>query len=80
MNPYLAEFLGTLLLVLIGDGVCANASLAKTKGNTGPNWLQINVGWGLAVYVAVLCTSESSGAHLNPAVTFGLAVAGKFGS
>lgn len=78
MNPYVAEFLGTLLLILIGNGVCANASLSKTKGNTGPNWLQINVGWALAVYVGVLCSNEASGAHLNPAVSVGLAVAGEF--
>jgi len=78
MNPYIAEFLGTLLLVLIGNGVCANASLDKTKGNTGPNWLQISVGWALAVYVGVVCSQEASGAHLNPAVSIGLAVAGEF--
>lgn len=76
MNPYIAEFLGTLLLVLIGNGVCANASLDKTKGNTGPNWLQISVGWALAVYVGVVCSQEASGAHLNPAVSIGLALAG----
>ena len=79
MNPYVAEFLGTLILVLIGNGVCANASLSQTNGNTGPNWLQINTGWALAVFVGVLCSAEASGAHLNPAVTVGLAVAGEFG-
>lgn len=78
MNPYIAEFLGTLILVLIGNGVCANASLARTKGGTGSNWVQINTGWALAVYVAVICSNEASGAHLNPAVTIGLAVASKF--
>lgn len=78
MNPYVAEFLGTMLLVLIGDGVCANASLSGTKGTSGANWLQINAGWALAVYVAVVCSQEASGAHLNPAVTVGLAVANKF--
>ena len=78
MNPYIAEFLGTLILVLVGNGVCANASLAETKGNNGPNWLQINVGWALAVFVGVLCSSEASGAHLNPAVSVGLSVAGEF--
>ena len=78
MNPLVAEFLGTLILVLIGNGVCANASLAKTKGNSGSNWVQISVGWALAVYVGVLVSNEASGAHLNPAVSIGLAVAGEF--
>jgi glycerol uptake facilitator protein len=78
MNPYVAEFLGTMLLVLIGDGVCANASLTKTKGNESANWLLISTGWALAVYVAVICTQEASGAHINPAVSIGLAAAGKF--
>ena len=78
MNSYVAELVGTMLLVLIGDGVCANANLADTKGNNGPNWLQINVGWALAVYIGVLCSGEFSGAHLNPAVSVGLAVAGEF--
>ena len=78
MNPYIAEFIGTLILVLIGNGVCANASLSGTKGHALSNWIQITVGWGLAVYVAVLCTHAASGAHLNPAVTVGLACAGEF--
>lgn len=79
MNPYFAEFLGTLLLVLVGDGVCANAVLDKTKGSSsGAMWLQINVGWALAVYVGVICTQDHSGAHLNPAVSVGLAIAGQF--
>ena len=78
MNPLVAEFIGTMLLVLIGDGVCANASLSQTKGQKTANWLFVNAGWGMAVYVAVLCTSESSGAHLNPAVSIGLAAAGEF--
>lgn len=79
MNPFFAEFLGTALLVLVGDGVCANASLNATKGRASASWLFVNAGWGLAVFVAVLCTSEHSGAHLNPAVTIGLVAAGKFG-
>jgi glycerol uptake facilitator protein len=68
-----------MILVLIGDGVCANASLARTKGSAMVNWVFISTGWGAAVYVAVVCSQQASGAHLNPAVTFGLAVAGKFG-
>lgn len=79
MHPYIAEFLGTMLLLLVGGGVCANASLNGTKGNTGPDWLQISVGWALAVFVGVMCAQSSSGAHLNPAVSIGLAAAGKFG-
>lgn len=77
MNPYVGEFLGTLLLVLLGDGVVANVVLAKTKGH-GSGWIVIAFGWGMAVFVAVWCVGEFSGAHLNPAVTLGLAAAGKF--
>lgn len=77
MNPYLAEFVGTAILILLGDGVVANVLLAKTKGHAG-GWIVITAGWGFAVFVAVGCTSEYSGAHLNPAVTIALAAAGKF--
>ncbi len=77
MNPLLAEFLGTFILVLIGDGVCANVNLRNTKGSNS-GWLVITTGWGLAVFVAVMCTEQYSGAHINPAVTIGLAVAGEF--
>lgn len=77
MQPYVGEFLGTLLLVLLGDGVVANVVLAKTKGH-GSGWIVIAFGWGMAVFVAVWCVAEASGAHLNPAVTLGLTAAGKF--
>jgi len=77
MGPYLAEFLGTLLLVLLGDGVVANVTLAKTKGH-GAGWIVIAFGWGMAVFVAVSCVADASGAHLNPAVTLGMHAAGKF--
>jgi glycerol uptake facilitator protein len=77
MSPYLAEFLGTLLLVLLGDGVVANVVLGKTKGHNS-GWIVIAAGWGLAVAVAVYCTAAISGAHLNPAVTLGLAAIGNF--
>jgi glycerol uptake facilitator protein len=77
MNPLVAEFLGTFILVLIGDGVCANVNLRGTKGSSS-GWLVITTGWGLAVFVAVMCTAEYSDAHINPAVTIGLAVAGEF--
>lgn len=77
MSPYLAEYLGTLLLLLLGDGVVANVVLSKTKGHNS-GWIVITAGWGLAVAVAVYCTAAISGAHLNPAVTVGLATIGKF--
>lgn len=77
MKGCLAEFLGTIILVLLGNGVVANVVLAKTKGNGG-GWIVITAGWAFAVYTAVICTMELSGAHLNPAVSFGLALNGKF--
>jgi glycerol uptake facilitator protein len=76
MNPYLAEFLGTLLLVLFGNGVVANVVLARTKGNSG-GWIVITAGWGLAVFIGAFCSAPFSGAHLNPAVTVAMAIAGK---
>lgn len=77
MHPFLAEFVGTLILVLLGDGVVANVLLPQTKGRGG-GWIVITLGWGMAVFVAVWCSGPFSGGHLNPAVTFGLAAAGKF--
>lgn len=77
MSPFIAEIFGTMLLILIGNGVVANVVLDKTKGNDG-GWLLINLAWGFAVYVGVVVAGPYSGAHLNPAVTIGLAVAGKF--
>lgn len=77
MNPNLAEFLGTAILILLGNGVVANVLLQRTKGNGG-GWIVIAAGWGFAVYVAVLCVGDFSGGHLNCAVTVGLALAGKF--
>ena len=77
MSPFIAELVGTMLLVVFGDGVVANVVLNKTKGqNSG--WIVITTGWGLAVAVAVYCVGTISGAHLNPAVTLGLASVGKF--
>jgi len=77
MQTLLAEAIGTLLLVLLGDGVVANVVLNRTKGqNSG--WIVITVGWGVAVAMAVYAVGRISGAHLNPAVTFGLAAIGSF--
>ena len=77
MNVYLAEFIGTAILVLLGNGTVANVLLARTKGHGG-GWIVITAGWGFGVYVAVLCVADASGAHINPAVSVGLALAGSF--
>jgi len=77
MNPLVAEYLGTFILILMGTGVCANSSLKDTFAK-GSDWVLISFGWGLGVYLGVIIAGPSSGAHLNPAVTIGLAIAGKF--
>lgn len=77
MNEYFAEFVGTAILILLGNGIVANVLLSDTKGNNS-GWIAITAGWGLAVFVAVLCVEQYSGAHINPAVTIGLAAAGRF--
>jgi glycerol uptake facilitator protein len=77
MSPYVAEFIGTALLVLFGDGVVANVLLAKSKGQAG-GWIVITTGWALAVMVGVYSVGTVSGGHLNLAVTIGLAAIGKF--
>ena len=71
------EFLGTLVLVLFGDGVCAACSLNKSKAK-GAGWVVITLGWGLAVMAGVFVAGPYSGAHLNPAVSLGLALGGLF--
>jgi glycerol uptake facilitator protein len=77
MESVVAEVVGTMILVLLGDGVVANVLLARTKGqNSG--WIVITVGWGVAVAMAVYAVGRISGAHLNPAVTLGLAAIGSF--
>ena len=77
MQTLLAEFIGTMLLVLLGDGVVGNVVLNRSKGqNSG--WIVITVGWGVAVAMAVYAVGRISGAHLNPAVTIGLAAIGSF--
>ena len=77
MTPFIAEIIGTAILILLGGGVVANVVLNKTIGNNS-GWIVITTGWALAVYVAVVIAGPHSGAHINPAVTVALAVAGKF--
>tara|TARA_B100000953_G_scaffold255736_1_gene219614 strand:- start:461 stop:1195 length:735 start_codon:yes stop_codon:yes gene_type:complete len=78
MDSFLAEFIGTTILMLLGVGVNANTSLKNTIGSENSNWVLVSMGWGLSVFVAVFITGQFSGAHLNPAVTIGLATIGKF--
>ncbi|GGW33934.1 MIP/aquaporin family protein [Arenibacter certesii] len=77
MTPFIAEVIGTFFLILLGGGVVANVVLEKTKSNDH-GWMVITTAWGLAVFVGVVVAAPYSGAHLNPAVSIGLAVAGKF--
>jgi glycerol uptake facilitator protein len=77
MPPFLSELLGTMLLIVLGDGVVANVVLNKTKGQNA-GWIVITAGWAFGVTVAVYAVGSFSGAHLNPAVTIGLAAIGKF--
>jgi len=77
MDNLLAETVGTALLVLLGGGVVANVLLARSKGHNS-GWIVITVGWGVAVAVAIYAVGRISGAHLNPAVTIGLASIGSF--
>jgi glycerol uptake facilitator protein len=77
MNEFTAELIGTMFLILLGNGVVANTILKGTKGNSG-GWMVITTGWALAVFVGVVIAGPYSGAHLNPAVTLALAVTGKF--
>jgi glycerol uptake facilitator protein len=77
METYIAEAVGTMILILLGDGVVANVLLARSKGqNSG--WIVITVGWGVAVTIAIYSVGRISGAHLNPAVTVALATIGSF--
>jgi glycerol uptake facilitator protein len=76
-NPFVGELIGTMLLIIFGDGVVANVVLSQTKGqNSG--WIVIATGWATAIAVAVYASAPISGAHLNPAVTISLAIIGKF--
>lgn len=77
MNAFLGEIIGTALLILLGNGVVANVVLKDTKGH-GSGWIVITLGWAIAVFIGVFVVAPYSGAHLNPAVTLGLAIAEKF--
>lgn len=77
MTAYIFEFVGTGMLLLLGNGIVANAVLKGTKGSDS-GWVGISLAWGIAVFVGVFISADVSGAHLNPAVTIGLASAGKF--
>ncbi|MEM7369178.1 MAG: MIP/aquaporin family protein [Bacteroidota bacterium] len=74
MTPFVAELLGTMILLLLGNGVVANVLLKSSKGH-GPDWLLISAGWGMAVFAGVMVSAEASGAHLNPAVSIATAIA-----
>lgn len=77
LTVYLAEFVGTAILILLGGGVVAGVSLARSKALAG-GWIVVTLGWGMAVAMAVYVVGTTSGAHINPAVTLGLASIGEF--
>jgi glycerol uptake facilitator protein len=77
MSPFIAEFLGTALILTFGNGVVANVLLKDSKGNSG-GWIVITFGWAMGVFIGVYASASASGAHLNPAVTFALALKGDF--
>ncbi len=77
MNEFFAEFFGTAMILVFGSGVVANVLLNNTKGNNS-GWIVITFGWAIGVFTGVLISAPISGAHLNPAVTLALVLAGKF--
>jgi glycerol uptake facilitator protein len=77
MSPFVAEILGTALLILLGGGVVASSVLKDTK-SSGSGWMVITTGWAFAVFVGVFVSAPYSGAHINPAVTLALALEGSF--
>lgn len=77
MQAYIGEFIGTMILIILGDGVVAGVLLRNSKAeNSG--WIVITFGWAMAVAIAVYCVGQFSGAHINPAVTIALAATGQF--
>lgn len=76
MNIFIAECIGTMLLILLGNGVVANVVLKKTLGSNA-GWVVITLGWAMAVYTGVLVSSANSGAHLNPAVSVAMLYLGR---
>ena len=76
MSPFLAELIGTMVLIVLGDGVVANVALKQTKGHDG-GWIVVTAGWAFAVTIAVYLVNSISGAHLNPAVTIAMWSLGK---
>lgn len=79
MKILIGEIIGTMILILLGDGVVAGVLLGKTKGNNS-GWVVITIAWAMAVFVGAFIAAPVSGAHLNPAVTVGLAVADTTGA
>jgi glycerol uptake facilitator protein len=77
MNAFFAEFFGTAMIIVFGGGVVSNVLLTGTKGNNS-GWIVITFGWAVGVFTGVLIAAPVSGAHLNPAVTLALVLAGKF--
>ena len=77
MSPFFAEFFGTAIIIVFGGGVVANVLLSDTKGNNS-GWIVVTFGWAVGVFTGVLIAAPFSGAHLNPAVTLALVLAGKF--
>ncbi len=78
MHPFVAEFIGTAILILFGNGVVCNVLLSRTKGNNS-GWIVISAGWGIGVFVGAFCADSFSGAHLNPAVSVAMVAGGKLG-
>lgn len=78
MSPFIGEFIGTALLILMGGGVVANVVLEGSKGKGG-GWIVITFGWAMAVFLGVYASNKLGGAgHLNPAVTIALGLFGDF--